>query len=400
MSRAVYITGYGLISAIGIGGEENFNSLKEGKHGISKLELLDSKFNNEMLVGEIKLTVEDLKKKAALKKIQTNSRGALLAIIAIKEAIQQAKLNSKDLLNAALITGTSVGGMDLFEKGYLNVIENNIINPKYYFSEHDCGNINSKIATEIGTKAYLSTISTACSSSSNAILMGARLIKSGLVDRAIVGGSDALSKFTINGFNALGILDNKHTTPFDNERNGLNLGEGAGYIILEAADVCKDKVVYAEIKGYGNANDAFHQTASSAEGLGSKLAIEKALKVANIQVEEVDYINSHGTGTDNNDYSESQSMIKIFGEKKIPKFNSLKPFTGHTLAACGSIEAIYTLFSLNSKLLFPNLNFKTPIQNCGLIPILSLEENQKVNVALSNSFGFGGNCTSLIFTKE
>jgi 3-oxoacyl-[acyl-carrier-protein] synthase II len=400
LNRSVNITGFGVISAIGINSHENLAALKQNKHGISSLQNFESMLKDQILVGEVKLSSAELKEKAALQNVQSNSRGALMGIIAVKEAIAHAELSAEDLKTTALISGTSVGGMDLFEQGFGKVMDEKIENPSLYFIEHDCGNINLKIASETGIKGYISTISTACSSSANALLLGARMIKAGLIDRAIVGGSDALSKFTVNGFNALGILDGKHSSPFDIDRNGLNLGEGAAYLVLEAGDICKDKVIHAELKGYGNSNDAFHQTASSAEGIGSKLAIEKALRIAGIKADEIDYVNTHGTGTGNNDLSESQSMLQIFGANRIPKFNSLKPFTGHTLAACGSIEAIYSIFSLNHKVLFPSLNFKTPIKETKLIPILKREENQKVNTVLSNSFGFGGNCTSLIFTKN
>ena len=400
MTRKVAITGYGLICAIGNNAEECFDALIQQKHGIAKLQNITSKYKGEVLVGEVKLNNNKLTELADIQNVKSNSRGALLGIIAVKEAIQQANLSAEEIEKSALISGTSVGGMDLFEQGYQDVLDGEIKDPKLYYQEHDCGNINSKIASEIGLKAYLSTISTACSSSANAILLGARMIKSGVVDRAIVGGSDALSKFTINGFNTLGILAENHTTPFDENRKGLNLGEGAAYLVLEAEELCAEKEIYAYVAGYGNANDAFHQTASSDDGTGSKLSINKALETANLKASDVDYINTHGTGTPNNDFSESKAMLEIFGEETIPPFNSLKPYTGHTLAACGSIEAIFSMFSMNKGILFPSLNFTTPISETNLKPITETLREQKISTVLSNSFGFGGNCTSLIFTDK
>ena len=400
MSRKVVITGYGVICAIGNNAEECFDALSNAKHGVEKLKNIPSKYNGEILVGEVKLNNDQLTTLADLKHIQSNSRGALLGIVAVKESLQMAQLSPTEIEHTALISGTSVGGMDLFEKGYPDVLENNIQNPQFFYEEHDCGNINSKIASEIGLKSYLSTISTACSSSANAILLGSRLIKAGLIDRAIVGGSDALSKFTINGFNTLGILDTEHTSPFDENRKGLNLGEGAAYLVLEAEELCKDKKSYGVVAGYGNANDAFHQTASSDDGTGSKLSIRKALELADLQPTDIDYINTHGTGTPNNDFSESKAMQEIFGSNGIPPFNSLKPFTGHTLAACGSIEAIFSLYTMNNSILFPSLNFKTPIADTQLTPVTTITRNHKVSAVLSNSFGVGGNCTSLIFTDK
>lgn len=398
MSKNVCITGYGVICAIGNNAGECFSALKAEKHGVSLLKYVRSNHQNKILAGEVKLGNDALKSRAALTTAATNSRGTLLGIIAAKEAVTQANLSTEELKDTALISGTSVGGMDLFEQGYPSVITNDIQDADFYFSEHDCGNLNAKIAEELGMKSYATCISTACSSSANAILLGARMIKSGLVKRAVVGGSDALSKFTINGFKALGILSEKHTTPFDQNRTGLNLGEGAAYLVLEAADVCRDKKIFGYVAGWGNANDAFHQTASSDSGAGSVLSITKALQTAGLRPEDIDYINTHGTGTGNNDFSESVAMKTIFGEK-IPAFNSLKPYTGHTLAACGSIEAVFSLFSINESILFPSLNFQTAIEGTGLIPETATKENQEINAVLSNSFGFGGNCTSLIFTK-
>lgn len=387
-----------MICAIGNNADECFSALKSEKHGVALLKNVSSKFQNNILVGEVKRSNDELLQLASLKKIPTNSRGVLLGIIAAKQAVAHANLSAEELKNTALISGTSVGGMDLFEQGYQGVIDANIQNPDYFFSEHDCGNLNAKIASELGLSGYTTCISTACSSSANAILLGARMIKNGIVKRAIVGGSDALSKFTINGFHSLGILSEKHTTPFDKDRTGLNLGEGAAYLILEAEDVCANKKVLGTVAGWGNANDAFHQTASSESGDGSILSIKKALKTAEISPSEIDYINTHGTGTGNNDFAESVAMKTIFGEN-IPAFNSLKPFTGHTLAACGSIEAVFSLFSINENILFPSLNFQTPIEETNLIPVQALRENIEISTVLSNSFGFGGNCTSLIFTK-
>lgn len=399
MNRKVCITGFGVLSAIGLSAQENLQALLSNQHGIGVLKNVPSVFNGELLVGEIKKSNSELKDLLDPKNINTNSRGVLMALLAIKEALSQANISKKDLKNTALISGTSVGGMDLFEQGYQGVLDKNIHHPRYYFSEHDCGNLNTKIATELGLQGFISTISTACSSSANAIMLGARLLKNKLADRVIVGGSDALSKFTINGFNTLGILDREHTKPFDKNRQGLNLGEGAGYLVLEAEDVCHGKKIYGYISGYGNANDAFHQTASSDEGIGSKLSINKALEVAGLKPTHIDYINTHGTGTPNNDYSESAAMISVFGQNNIPLFNSLKPFTGHTLAACGSIELIYSIFSMQENIVFPSLNFKEEIEETALTPTTK-NTAKTINHILSNSFGFGGNCTSLILSKE
>jgi 3-oxoacyl-[acyl-carrier-protein] synthase-1 len=256
------------------------------------------------------------------------------------------------------------------------------------------------MADHVGIKKYLATISTACSSSANAIMHGAQLVKHNKLDRVICGGTEALSKFTVNGFNSLMILDKEHCRPFDSSRNGLNLGEGAAYIVLESekeVDRSRRKPL-AELKGYGNANDAFHQTASSPEGEGALSAMTLALSMAGIKPNEVDYINAHGTATENNDLSEGLGLKRLFGEQ-VPYFSSTKPFTGHTLAAAGSIEAVYCMMAIKERLIWPNLNFKSVMPELGIEPVKQLIQKINLKNVLSNSFGFGGNTSSLLLAS-
>jgi 3-oxoacyl-[acyl-carrier-protein] synthase-1 len=227
------------------------------------------------------------------------------------------------------------------------------------------------------------------------------MIKSGKLDRVIVGGTDALSKFTINGFKTLMILSDTCNTPFDENRKGLNLGEAAAFLVLESDELVskENKKVLAYIKGYGNSNDAFHQTASSDNGDGAVLAMEKALKVAGLKPDDIDYVNAHGTATPNNDLSEGRAMLRIFGEGKVPEFSSTKAYTGHTLAVAGGIEAVYSVLALQNNRIYPNLNFKTPMKEFDLLPETEIKEKELKHV-LSNSFGFGGNCSTLIISRE
>ena len=229
-------------------------------------------------------------------------------------------------------------------------------------------------------------------------MLGARLIKAGELDRVIVGGTDCLTKFTLNGFNSLKILSEEKCKAFDDSRNGLNLGEGAAYLVLEAEHLAKNKQILGRVLGYGNANDAYHQTASSETGVGAYKAMRDALEIAGIAAEKINYINAHGTATRNNDLSESNALKQIFSSE-VPDFSSTKAYTGHSLAAAGALEAVFSILSLQNNLIFPNLNFSKPMQESGLLPITELK-NKSVNYVLSNSFGFGGNCTSLIFSKN
>lgn len=399
MNKGVAITGMGIISAIGNNTQENFHALTHAKHGISRVDLIDTIQREEIMVGEVKFTNDQLIEQLGLPPSNNYSRTALLGAIAAKEAVADAGIVDIKKYKTGIVSGTSVGGMDMTEKYYYEYLTEK--EPQKYIESHHAGDSTQKIAEQLGVEESLvTTISTACSSAANAILLGARLIKSGKLDRVIVGGADCLSKFTINGFKTLMILSDTFSTPFDENRKGLNLGEAAAYLVLESEAVVKaeNKKVLGYVKGWGNANDAFHQTASSEDGDGATLAMEKALKVAGLKPSDIDYINVHGTATNNNDLSEGRALINVFGDKT-PIFSSTKAFTGHTLAAAGGIEAVYSILALQHNLVFPNLNFETPMKEFSLVPQTELKEKE-LGVVLSNSLGFGGNSSTLIFSKE
>jgi 3-oxoacyl-(acyl-carrier-protein) synthase len=399
MYKGVAITGMGIISSIGNSVEENYNALLNNQVGITTIENIATVHVDVIKVGEIKKTNQELIEELQLGKDNNFSRTALLGTIAAKQAVKNAGITSINEYKTGLISATSVGGMDMTERYYHEYFDNPEV--VKYISSHNAGDNTEKMASELGLKGMVTTISTACSSAANAIMLGARLIKSGKLDRVIVGGTDALSKFTINGFKTLMILSDGYNKPFDNDRNGLNLGEAAAYLVLESEELVKkeNKKVLARVSGYGNANDAFHQTASSENGDGAFLAMEKAFKIAQLQPEQIDYINVHGTATPNNDLSEGRAIVRLFGESKAPDFSSTKPFTGHTLAAAAAIEAVYSVLAIQNNVVFPNLNFKTPMEEFNLVPQTTLK-HKKIEHVLSNSFGFGGNCSTLIFSKS
>jgi 3-oxoacyl-[acyl-carrier-protein] synthase I len=264
---------------------------------------------------------------------------------------------------------------------------------------HECGSVTELVADQLGIKNLVTTISTACSSSANSIFFGARLIKHDKIDVVIAGGADALTKFTINGFNTLQILDERPCTPFDENRKGLNLGEGAGYVVLVSERVANalPKICYCRLSGYSNANDAHHQTASSPEGQGSYLAMKDALAQTGLKPSEIDYINLHGTGTANNDISEGTAIRRLF-DPHYPKMSSTKSFTGHTLGASGGIEAVFAALSIRYGIIYPNLRWTNKMEALPFVPETNFLKDQRVRHVLSNSFGFGGNCSSLIFS--
>ena len=392
----VVVTGIGIISSIGNNLQETYNSLVEERSGIGDIEILDTNHKGEFLVGEVSLSQDELIELALVDEKLAWTRTALLGIIAAKEAISDSKINTKN--NVALVSASTVGGMDRSELYYKDFLAE--AKHSRYIDSHHAGNSTEMIAEQCGLDGLITTISTACSSSVNSIMFGARLIKSGKSNIAIVGGTDALSKFTINGFNTLMILDRKHCRPFDISRRGLNLGEGAAYLVLESMEsaIASGKKIYAEVSGYANANDAHHQTASSENGEGPFLAMKNALRTANLLPSQIDYINAHGTGTDNNDLTEGIAIKRLFKDD-IPLFSSTKAYTGHTLGAAGVIESVISILSLTNNFIPPNINFSNPIEEIELKPVTKLLKSKQLDHVITNSFGFGGNDSSVIFSS-
>lgn len=390
----IAVTGLGVVSALGVGLEENFAALVAGRSGISLTpSLLQS--SHRIPVGELSLSNEELHRRCSLEPKGHLSRTALLGILAVREALRDAGLT--DLRRVGLVSATSVGGMDLTEHFFRLFKEDERSGRLRDVRMHDCAASTEAIAYHCGLGGYRTTISTACSSAANAIMHGAKLLRHGVVDAVVVGGTDALSAFTLNGFKSLMILDEKPCRPFDESRAGLNLGEGAGYLLLQRAEaLLRDPYCY--VAGAANSNDAHHQTASSEEGEGAFLAMSEALRRAELTPTDVDYINVHGTGTGNNDRSEGAALKRLFGEQ-LPPFSSTKGFTGHTLAAAGGIEAVYAALSIARGVIYPNLGFATPIEGFGVAPVTTLQRVD-VRTVISNSFGFGGNCSSLVLTQQ
>jgi 3-oxoacyl-(acyl-carrier-protein) synthase len=385
----------GIISAIGNSVEANRAALIQGKSGIGPSEFLSTKYAASLPFGEVKISTQQLKEK-----LKADERGAtrtsLLALHAFNEAINDSKLSNAELSSSdtALIGANTVGGMCLTDELFHDA--NKQEQGSEYLSSYDCGSVTLYLQSRRNIKGVVNTINTACSSSANSILYGARLIHHGLAKRAIVGGSDSLAKFTINGFSALHILSDEACKPFDKERKGLNLGEGAAFLVLEKEEDITNKHVYAELTGYANMNDAFHPSSLSQTGDGPYLSMKGALESANLSADKIDFINAHGTGTENNDEVESIAMIRLFGMP--PEFASTKSATGHTLGAAGAVEAVYSILNLANGEVYPEINFSAPIPDIGLIPVTSYKKMDLQHI-MSNSFGFGGNCSSLIFSK-
>ena len=398
MSEPVYVAGAGVISAIGNNVAENLYALEHAQAGMGQMTLLNSIHKEKLPVAEVKLSNEQLAQLVGLH--ASKSRTALLSMVAAKEAIANAAIENMQQYRVGFISANSVGGMDKTENFFAEFMTDHAKGKLRDVVNHECGSVTELVADGLGIKDYISTISTACSSSANAIFFGARLIRNNMLDIVVAGGTDALTKFTLNGFNTLMILDNQYCQPFDENRRGLNLGEGAGYLVLVSEKIAaslpnKPDVV---LSGYCNSNDAYHQTASSPDGTGSYLAMSGALKMSGLQPSDIDYINLHGTGTQNNDIAEGTAIKRLF-EPTFPKMSSTKTFTGHTLGASGGIEAVYAVMALKHGYVYPNLRLQTPMKDLPFNVETVFQKNISLKHVLSNSFGFGGNCSSLIFSR-
>jgi 3-oxoacyl-(acyl-carrier-protein) synthase len=394
----VYVAGAGVISAIGNSVPETLRAFQQKTSGIGPITRLDTIHKNVLPVGEVKLSDSALAERTAYRGGVT--RTALLGIHAAREAVAASGIGSLGRWRTGLISATTVGGMDRTENFFRHFHNDPSRGRLRDVVHHACGSSTELIADALGVNGFLSTINTACSSSVNAVAFGSRLIRQGMLDVVIAGGTDALTKFTLNGFNSLMILDKEPCRPFDASRNGLNLGEGAGFLVLVSEKVAAQEKIDAicHVSGFANTNDAYHQTASSPEGRGSFAAMQQSLELSGLPAGDIDYINLHGTGTVNNDQSEGTAISRLFGNKP-PKLSSTKSFTGHTLGACGGIEAVFSVMAIQHGCVFPNLRFRQPMPGLDITPQTEFQSGLPIRNVMSNSFGFGGNCSSIIFSQ-
>ena len=437
--RDIVITGEGIVSAIGNDKASVLQALRERRSGIAEMQYLQSS-HHELPVGEVKLSNVEMKTLLGIQMSKEISRNTLLGILAVKQALTEARIPTSPTLNnkhfnssilqsfnpsilqsfnssilqsfnpsilqsfnsfkdkrIVLISGTTVGGMDITEL-HFDSFTTSDERPDCLL-KHDCGSSTKDIAAYFGIFEESTTISTACSSAANALILGAKLLKAGLADIVVAGGTEALTRFHLNGFNSLMILDHKPCRPFDEERAGLNLGEGAAFVVMEteASAHARQAEIHAWLTGYGNACDAFHQTASSDNGQGAYLAMKEALEMAHLQPSDIDYVNAHGTGTPNNDQSESAALKRIFPDY-LPPISSTKGFTGHTTSASGSIEAVICLLAMQHHFVPANIGWKHKMAE-GITPTLG-KADCTLNHILCNAFGFGGNDSALILSAQ
>ena len=392
----IAITGEGIICAIGADKASVLDSLRRKQTGIATMRYLPSG-HQELPVGEVKLSDDEMKSLLGIESSVEVSRTALMGMLAVRQALDDAGYHSEGNGKVVLISGTTVAGMDITERHFtdLRTSDEHLSCLRY----HSCGDNTRQIADHFGCFSEVTTVSTACSSAANALILGAEMLKTGEADIVVAGGTEALSVFHLNGFNSLMILDKEHCRPFDETRAGLNLGEGAAYVVLESEEHARQRQasVHAYLTGYGNACDAFHQTASSENGEGAYLAMQQALTMADLKPTDIDYVNAHGTGTPNNDLSESVALRRVFGSQ-MPPVSSTKGFTGHTTSASGSIETVICLLAMHHGFLPANLGWHQPMAD-GIVPTQG-EDSHALRHVLCNSFGFGGNDSSLLLSLD
>lgn len=394
------VTGMGIISALGIGVDKTFQSLVAGESGIGEIKYLSTTLS-DFPSGEVPYSNYKLATILGVGFPASVLRTSLLGIAASGEAVASAGITESDYRKGAFINGTTVGGMDLTEQVFGKVYKDGSeCEETELLKYNDCGYVTDIIAERLGDFKIITTTSTACSSAANAIILGAELIRSGRIDFAVAGGAESLSKFHLNGFNSLMILDRKRCRPFSDDRAGINLGEGAAYLVLEKRSEAerKGKRILAVLKGWGNACDAFHQTATSEAGLGPSLAMEAAINIGELSPEDIDYINAHGTGTPDNDRAELTAMKKIWPDK-LPAFSSTKVLTGHSTSAAGAIESVISVLSLQNNFI-PGQNMTGEFKDKKAVPVLGPGREAQLRSVLCNSFGFGGNDSSLLFSKD
>ena len=390
----------GIFCSIGRNVEEFTQSLRDGKTGIGPITLFDTSKYPCKIGAEIRdHRSEDYFAKKELKKI---SRTDQFALIASEEAVKASEIHSYPAEEVGVSFGAGAGGMFEAETYHREILVKGKSRPSLIWSFIPSFTTD-RVAERFAFSGPKFTITTACSSSATAIGYGADLIRSGSCKVVLCGGSEALSELTFGGFNSLKAMDPSPCKPFDRKRAGMSLGEGAGIVILEDLDEAlkRGARIYAEFLGYGIGGEAYHITAPEPTGMREARIMREAIEEGGITASEVDYINAHGTGTPLNDKVETLSIKNVFGERahSIP-ISSIKSLVGHCLGSAGGIEAVASILSIMHQFVPPTLNHEKGDEDCDLDYVQGKSREMRVGVVLSNSFAFGGNCTTLVFGRH
>jgi 3-oxoacyl-(acyl-carrier-protein) synthase len=384
------ISGMGIVSAAGWSQEEVWAAIEEERSGLGPLTLFPSPRCGHVRVGEVKGRLT-----------HRGSRTDGLAVYAARQAFAEAGLDSlsrEARERVAIALGTTTGGMldtEVFLQGILREHRMDL----RLLRHHECASPANAIARALGLGGFRATVSTACASGATAIALGCDLLESGQADIVLAGGADSLTRLTLNGFCSLLNVAPEGCRPFDAQRGGMSLGEGAGILVLEKEEsaVARGANIRGRIAGWGSTCDAYHVTAPTPDGSGARQAMALALQRAGMRPEQVDYVNAHGTGTWENDEAEARAIVQLF-DRRLPLVSSTKAFFGHTLAAAGAIEAIVCILALERQRAPANLGLRCADPRIGFAPVPHTQQ-ARIEAAMSNSLGFGGNNCSLILCR-
>jgi 3-oxoacyl-[acyl-carrier-protein] synthase II len=404
------VTGVGLVSPTGIGVETTWKNICDGKSGIGPLTRFDTDGFETKIAGEVRgFNPELFIEKKEIKKMDLFIQYSL---VAAREAVEDAQLRitPENGDQIGVIVGTGLGGLPTIEKYHQILMDKGPSRISPFFIPMLIANLASgQIAIHFGAKGPNTCVVTACATGGHCIGDAFRAIVYGDAEAIIAGGAEAnITPLTVGGFNAMKALSTRNdepekaSRPFEKNRDGFVVSEGAGILILEELEFAlkRNAKIYGELVGFGYTGDAYHITAPSPEGEGAARCIWMAIKDAGLRPEDIDYINAHGTSTPLNDLTETRAIKKVFGDhaRKIP-ISATKSMTGHLLGAAGSTEAIFTLLSIRDRIIPPTINYEEPDPECDLDYVPNVARHQPLKVALSNAFGFGGTNATLIFKK-
>lgn len=408
MKRRVVITGMGAVTPIGNNVADTWNSVKAGKCGIDYITHYDTTDRKVKVAGEVKnLNLEEFIDKKELRKMDNFSA---FALVAASEAVKDAEIDfSKDSDRCGVIVASGIGGLGTIEAEHTRGEEKGFdrVSP-YFIPAGICNMAAGRIAIEHGIHGMCSCVVTACAGGTNAIGDAFRHIRDGYAEVMVCGGSEScITEFGIGGFTSLKALSqaedpSRASVPFDKERNGFVMGEGAGILIIEELEhaLARNAKIYGEIVGYGANCDAYHITAPSADGSGAAKCMEMAMQDAGITPDCIEYINAHGTSTPMNDKCETMAVKKAFGDNaKNLMMSSTKSMTGHLLGASGAIEAVITTMAVKDGFIPATINYKEADEECDLDIVPNEGREKAITYAMSNSLGFGGHNASIIFKK-
>lgn len=408
MARRVVVTGLGAVSPLGTGIDKNWEALCSGKSGIGRIAKFDPSPFSSQIAGEVKdFNSEDFLDKQQVRRFDIFIHYAMAsARMAMEDS--GLKIDASNAHRVGCITGSGLGGLSMLEHFHQILLERGPRKISPFFIPGMIANMApGQIAIEFGAKGPNLSIETACAASSHAIGESFRMIREGIVDAMITGGAEAVvTPLALGGFCSMRALSTRNdepekaSRPFDLDRDGFIMGEGAGIVILEELEHALERgaSVYAELIGYGMSGDAYHVSAPHPDGEGAIACMKMALEYAGIGPEEIDYINAHGTSTKLNDISENKAIKAVFGDHAYKlAVSSTKSMTGHLLGGAGGLEAIYTVLALKHGIIPPTVNYETPDPECDLDYVPNVARKSDPKAAMTNSFGFGGTNASLVF---